>query len=121
MKGEFTLQELLDQCTKIVEVCSSKEIPSIPMPEDPLKKVMDKGGLMKAEDRKHWKALGLYYSILSDTAAPFLEDYSNVYTSEEFTELCTAIKGFTKEFAVKALQTLLQTLKKRKHRAARVD
>ena len=117
MKGEFTLQEFLDQCNKIVEVCSTKEFPVIPIPEDPLKKVIDKGGLMPAEERKHWKALGLYYAILSDNANPFLESYSEVYTSEEFIELCKIIKEGTKETGVKSLQTLLQTLKKRKQRA----
>ena len=117
MKGEFTLQEFLDKCTKIIEVCSTKEIPSIPIPEDPLKKVKDKGGLMKAEDRKHWKALGLYYAILSNTAEPFLEDHSTLYTREEFTALCESVKETSKESAIKTLQTLLQTLKKRKYRS----
>jgi hypothetical protein len=116
MKGEFTLQEFLDQCSKIVQVCSIKDIPIVPIPEDPLKKVIDKGGLMPAEERKHWKALGLYYAILSDNANPFLESYSEVYTSEEFIELCKIIKEGTKETGVKSLQTLLQTLKKRKQR-----
>jgi len=117
MKGEFTLKEFLDQCITIVDVCSKKELPVIPMPEDPLKKVTDKGGLMSAEERKHWKALGLYYAILSDTAIPFLDSYSEVYTLQEFTELCEIIKTGTKENGVKRLQTLLQTLKKRKQRA----
>jgi hypothetical protein len=116
MKGEFTLKEFLEQCAKIVEVCSTKELPVIPIGEDPLKKVIDKGGLMPAEERKHWKALGLYYAILSDNATPFLESYSEVYTLNEFTELCKIIKEGSKEIGIKTLQTLLQTLKKRKQR-----
>ena len=117
MKGEFALNDFLDQCTKIVECWKDKTLPPIPMPEDPLKKVMEKGGLMSAEDRKHWKALGLYYAILSNTADKFLDDYSTVYTKDEFTELCDKMKITPKESAIKSLQTLLQTLKKRKQRA----
>jgi hypothetical protein len=117
MKGEFTLQEVLEHCERIVNHWKGKEIPSIPMPEDPLKKVKDKGGLMKAEDRKHWKAMGLYYAILSNTAEPFLADHSTIYTREEFTALCESVKETSKESAIKTLQTLLQTLKKRKYRS----
>lgn len=117
MKGEFTLKEFLEHCSKIVETWGDKDIPIVPI-EDPLKEVIAKGGLMPAEERKHWKALGLYYAILSDTAEPFLDSYSEVYTCEEFTELCKIIKEGTKETAVKSLQTLLQTLKKRKHRVS---
>jgi hypothetical protein len=118
MKGEFTLQELLEHCERIVNHWKDKAMPSIPIPEDPIKKVIDKGGLMKAEDRKHWKALGLYYAILSNTAEPFLEDHSTLYTREEFTALCDTVKVATKEFAIKSIKTLLQTLKKRKYRTA---
>jgi hypothetical protein len=118
MKGEFSLQEFLEHCTKVVDFWADKESPSLPAPEDPLKEVISKGGLMPAEERKHWKALGLYYAILSDTAESFLESYSNVYERDEFISLCETIKGGTKEIAVKLLQTLLQTLKKRKQRSA---
>ena len=68
------------------------------------------------EERKHWKALGLYYAILSDSADLFTESYMNVYTQKEFVQLCKLVKESTKDAAVKTLQTLLQTLKKRKHR-----
>jgi hypothetical protein len=117
MKGEFTLQELLEQSERIVNHWKDRVMPLIPMPEDPLKKVIDKGGIMKAEDRKHWKALGLYYAILSNTAEPFLADHSSLYTQEEFTALCNTVRVATKETAIKTLQTLLQTLKKRKYRS----
>jgi hypothetical protein len=115
-KGEISLNEILDHSNKIVEFWKDKTLPVIPMPEDPLKKVMEKGGLMPAEERKHWKALGLYYGIISNTADKFLEDHSNVYNKDEFTELCNKIKTAPKETAIKSLQTLLQTLKKRKQR-----
>jgi hypothetical protein len=116
MKGEFSLSEFLEQCKNVVNFWKDKTLPTIPIPEDPLKKVMEKGGLMPPEERKHWKALGLYYGIISNTADKFLEDYSNVYTKDEFMKLCSKTKTVTKEAAIKTLQTLIQTLKKRKQR-----
>lgn len=117
MKGEFTLEEFLNQCTKIVNTWDNKKCEAVPMPEDPLKTVISKGGLMPAEERKHWKGLGLYYAIISDSADKFLEDYSTVYSADDYIKLCNTIKTTAKEESVKILQTLLQTLKKRKHRA----
>ena len=117
MKGEFSLSEFLEQCKYIVNHWKDKTLQSIPIPEDPLKKVMEKGGLMPAEERKHWKALGLYYAILSNTTDKFVDDYSNIYSKDEFTQLSDKIKIMSKEMAIKSLQTLLQTLKKRKQRA----
>jgi hypothetical protein len=102
MKGEFSLQEFIDQCNIIV----TKMLPSEPVASTPA----------APEERKHWKALGLYYAILSDSADGFLETYSDFYMQEEFDELCKLIKESTKEAGVKTLRTLLQTLKKRKYR-----
>ena len=69
------------------------------------------------EERKHWKAIGLYYAILSDSADSFVEMYSGLYTQEEFNDVCKLVKESKKEAGVKTLQTLLQTLKKRKYRS----
>jgi hypothetical protein len=115
MKGEFNLNEFIDHCKKIVEVCPRDTV--VPF-HDPLKEVIAKGGLMKAEVRKHWKALGLYYAIVSDTAEAFLDSYSDVYTKEEFEKLCGTIKTGSKENAITSLQKLIQNLKKRKQRAS---
>jgi hypothetical protein len=115
MKGEVNLNEFMDHCKKIAEVCPTDKIPPV---DDPLKEVIAKGGLMKAEERKHWKALGLYYAIVSDTAEAFLETYSDVYTKEEFEKLCGTIKTGTKENAISSLQKLIQNLKKRMQRAS---
>jgi hypothetical protein len=114
MKGEFNLSEFIEHCRKIVEVCPKDTV--VPF-HDPLKEVIAKGGLMKAEERKHWKALGLYYAIVSDTAEAFLETYSDVYTKEEFEKLCGTIKTGTKENAISSLQKLIQNLKKRMQRS----
>ena len=113
MKGEFSLSELVEHSKKIVEVCPTNIIPF----EDPLKDVIAKGGLLQPEERKHWKALGLYYAIVSDSAEPFLDSFSEVYTKEEFEKLCGTVKTSAKETAITSLQRLIQNLKKRKQRA----
>jgi hypothetical protein len=80
-----------------------------PEPEQPMESA-------QPEERKHWKALGLYYAILSDSADSFVDMYSEIYTLEEFKDICKLVKESTKEAGMKTLQTLLQTLRKRKYR-----
>ena len=102
MKGEIELQQFIDHCKRITQRIT---------PEEPTESLEE-----PQETRKHWKALGLYYAILSDSASGFLDIYSEVYTHEDFAELCSSIKESTKEQGIKTLKTLLQTLKKRKQR-----
>ena len=103
MKGEFSIEDLIGQCNHVV----AKMVPAEP----------EQGALPPPVERKHWKALGLYYAIISDSADTFLDSYRDLYTQEEFKDLCKLVKESTKEAGVKTLQTLLQTLKKRKYRA----
>lgn len=102
MKCDLPLSEFIDHCKRITQRI---------MPEEPTESPEE-----PQETRKHWKALGLYYAILSDSASGFLDIYSEVYTHEDFAELCSSIKESTKEQGIKTLKTLLQTLKKRKQR-----
>ncbi len=102
MKGEFSLQELIDQCNIIV----TKMIPE----EE------EEAEAAPAEERKHWKALGLYYAIISDSADSFLDAYLEFYSMEDFKEICKLVKESTKEAGIKTLRTLLQTIKKKKYR-----
>jgi hypothetical protein len=104
MKCEFSLEEFIQHCKRVI------------MKTIPLNEKNEEAISQPQEERKHWKALGLYYAIISDTAANFVESYSPVYSANEFIELSRLIKESTKDAAVKTLQTLLQTLKKRKHR-----
>ena len=104
MKGEFSLEELIDQCNIIV----TKMIPE--ENEEP--------EVAAAEERKHWKALGLYYAIISDSADSFLETYLEFYTIEDFKDICKLVKESTKEAGIKTLRTLLQTLRKKKYRSS---
>ena len=103
MKGEFSLEDLIEQCKRVV----AKMLPPEPAPPT----------AAATEERKHWKAIGLYYAILSDSADSFVEMYSGLYTQEEFNDVCKLVKESKKEAGVKTLQTLLQTLKKRKYRS----
>jgi hypothetical protein len=105
MKGEIELQEFLEHCTRITNYMSPQGTTEIV------------GTVEQQVERTHWKALGLYYAILSNSADSFVDMYSNLYTMDEFIELCALIKESTKEQGVKTLRTLLQTLKKRKQRA----
>jgi hypothetical protein len=104
MKGEIELNEFIEQCTRIAQHMSPQDVTEIVQTvEQPV-------------ERTHWKALGLYYAILSDSASEFLDMYSSIYSMNEFTEVSSLIKESTKEQGVKTLRTLLQTLKKRKQR-----
>ena len=103
MKGEIELDPFISHCASIIK--------KIMPPQEPTYKIET-----PKEERKHWKALGLYYAILSDSAENFLHSYSAIYTADEFKELCTLIKESTKEQSIKTLKILLQTLKKRKIR-----
>jgi hypothetical protein len=102
MKGEIELEEFIAHCTTITARMS---------PQEDTTEIVD-----TPTERKFWKALGLYYAILSDSADSFHTMYSDVYTLNEYDELCQLIKESTKEKGVATLKTLLQTLKKRKQR-----
>jgi len=115
MKGEFTLQEFLDQC-KIIAV-SILIFNEVPVSKNPLKVAEDKGHLMDPKERIHWKSKGLYYGILSNTASSFQESYKEVFTNGEFDELCKLVKESSKEAALLLLKTTIAKLKKRNYRA----
>ncbi len=119
MKGELSYEVLVEHCRRVAEKWSGgPHFAEIPVPENPYKVSSPAQG---PKERKVWKALGLYYAILSDTAGTFYDAYSSVYTEKEYATLCVDVKGMKKEDAVGMLQTLLQTLKKRKQRAAGRD
>jgi hypothetical protein len=119
MKGELPYEALVEHCKRVAEKWpSGPHFTTIPVPENPYKL----NSLVQVpKERKVWKALGLYYAILSDTAGAFYDAYSTVYNSKEYATLCSDVKGMKKEDAVGMLQTLLQTLKKRKQRAVGRD
>ena len=113
MKGEIELHEFLEHCARITNLmCPKEDVTEIVETSTETQHIKQ-----QPVERTHWKALGLYYAILSNSADSFVDMYSSLYTMDEFTELCALIKESTKEQGVKTLRTLLQTLKKRKQRA----
>jgi len=117
MKAEFSLQEFLDQCNLILAKWPTGiQFNKILVWKNPLKEAEDKGHLMNAEDRTHWKSKGLYYSILSDTALAFQQSYKDVFSMGEFETLSKSVKESTKEVALSLIKDLLGKLKKRKYR-----
>ena len=111
MKNEMSLQDLLEQCKAISYAWPSIDI-NIPICKNPLKK-----SEIKPEDRKHWKADGIYYAILSESAESFLETNKDIYSRKEFDELCILIKSSSKDNAISILKKLIVKLKQRKNRA----
>lgn len=119
MKGELPYEALVEHCKRVAEKWpGGPHFAEIPVPENPYKL---SSPIQGPKERKVWKALGLYYAILSDSAGSFYDTYSTVYTSREYATLCADVKGMKKDDAVGMMQTLLQTLKKRKQRAAGRD
>lgn len=116
MKNDIPLQEFLDQCKLVSDAWPSMNFNIVPVSKNPLKEAEDKGHLMNAEDRTHWKAKGLYYAILSDTAVAFEESYKGILKKDEFSELCKRVKESTKEAALSFLKDALGKFKKRKYR-----
>jgi hypothetical protein len=119
MKGGLPYDTFIEHCARVAEKWpGGPHFAEISVPENPYKVSVPAQG---PKERKVWKALGLYYAILSDTAGTFYDAYSSVYTVKEYITLCSDVKGIKKEDAVGMMQTLLQTLKKRKRRAAVKD
>jgi hypothetical protein len=111
MKNEMTLEDLLEQCKAISDTWPCIDI-NVPISKNPLK-----NSEIKPEDRKHWKADGIYYAILSETADTFLQTNNDIYSKDEFDKLCIQIKSSTKDMAISILKKLIVTLKQRKNRA----
>jgi hypothetical protein len=111
MKNEMSLEDLLEQCKAISDTWPCIDI-NVPISKNPLK-----NSEIKPEDRKHWKADGIYYAILSETAHTFLETNNDIYSKDEFDKLCILIKSSTKDMAISVLKKLIVTLKQRKNRA----
>jgi hypothetical protein len=116
MKNELSFDRVIEHARKVSETWPTNPFNTIPVSRNPLKDAEDKGHYVHIPDRKHWKADGLYYAILSNNAGDFLEANKNILTEREFEELCEDIVQSEKETAIKALKKLLVKLKKRKVR-----
>ena len=113
MKGEQTITGFKEHCKRIINVWPT---PPDNVPENPLKCFVENGGLERNEDRTHWKGNGLYYAILTDSANPFYEQFSDVICPDEFDTLCDEIKETEKTHAIQRIQKLIRALKQRRVR-----
>ena len=102
MKGEMSLSDLIEKCKRILAIHS--HIDQTETEKSPL------------QERKHWKAVGLYSAIINNTAESFVESFSTVYTHTELAKLSDEIKEMGKDNAIEALQKLIRALKQRRLR-----
>lgn len=117
MKGELSIEELLEQCKRVSDTWPTTDhFKHIPTYINPLKKAEDKGMTLGEGTRTHWKSNGLYYAIISNNAFAFQISNKDVYTVEEFNELCELIPTCTYEKSIEILKKLLVTIKKRRVR-----
>ena len=112
MKNEIDLETLVNHCRKINEIWKKKEL----FNNIPIIKKESKHLQIKSENRKVWKALGVYYTILANKEEEFYESYKEVFTKKELETLCLDVKKDTKEKALEYLSKLLNTLKVRRQR-----
>lgn len=122
MKGALSLDNFMNKCKQISDTWpTTEQFDSVPIPKNPLKEFNEKGRVTETKERKVWKALGLYYAILSNSAEEFEEKFQDVLKGGEFQTIASEIQKTPKEAAVKILQTFVQTLKKRKQRHAQTQ
>lgn len=118
MKGEMPYQEFLEKTKQIAENWPDTTVFStIHKPKDTFKEAGRKVETQApdVESRKSWKALGVYYSVLSD-CQDFYETQKDILTKEEFNNLAETVKQHTKEHCIPEIQKLLVKLKKRRQR-----
>jgi len=113
MKNEIDLETFINHCKKVSEIWQNTES----FNNIPIIKKESKTLQIKSENRKIWKALGVYYTILANKEQEFYEFYKQVFTKEELEKLCIDVKKDPKEKALEYLSKLLNTLKVRKQRA----
>lgn len=120
MKGELSYQEFLEKTKQIAEVWpDTTQFNTIEKPKDAFREAVRKveNQAPDTDSRKSWKALGVYYSVLSG-AREFYETQKDTLTEQEFNTLTETVKQHTKEHCVPEIQKLLVKLKKRRQRAS---
>lgn len=118
MKGELPYQDFLDKAKQVAEAWSDTScFDVITKQKDAFKEAARKVASQApdAETRKTWKALGVYYSLLTESNE-FYESQKDILSKEEVQSLLELVKHNSKEHCVPVLQTLLVKLKKRRQR-----
>jgi len=117
MKHELQLEDFL----KKAEAISTKwndlsSMMAIPRGNNPRKEAVKKLQMVGTKERKAWKALGVYYTVLANSDT-FYESQKEVLKLEEYTELKSLVMSTEKEHTIPVIQTLLVKLKKRRQRS----
>jgi hypothetical protein len=118
IKGELSYQDFLDKANQIAEAWNDTScFDTIEKPKDAFKEANRKVETQApdTETRKSWKALGVYYSVLSG-CQDFYETQKDILSKDEFNMLSETVKQNAKEHCVPEIQKLLVKLKKRRQR-----
>lgn len=125
MKGELSLEVLKAKCKKISDIWKSTEyFEKILISKYEVKNIVIENSSLQEnktlqvvpENRKVWKALGLYYTILNNQEKEFYDFYNSVLKEKELEELCLQVKKDPKEKALEYLSKFLRMLKARRKR-----
>ena len=118
MKGELSYSEFMDKTKQIAENWNETTcFDNIQKPKDSFKEATRKVETQApdTETRKSWKALGVYYSVVSNSH-DFYNSQKDILSKQEFDKLAETVKQNTKEHCVPEIQKLLVKLKKRRQR-----
>lgn len=118
MKGELSYDAFTKKAKEIADTFTDLScFDSIEKPEDAFKEAYRKI-IKKSPDtdsRKSWKALGVYYSVLSQSRE-FYDSQKDVLSEKEFNDLAETVKHHTKDHCVPEIKKILVKLKKRRQR-----
>lgn len=118
MKGEMSYQDFLDKTKQIAEAWSDTIcFDVIAKPKDAFKEASRKvaSNAPDAETRKTWKALGVYYSLLTEST-DFYDSQKEILIEAELQPILELVKHNPKEHCIPVIQTFLVKLKKRRQR-----
>jgi len=117
MKNELTLDKFLEKTHQVANKWKETILfEKIPRMINPLIEANKKVETQAPKERKGWKALGVYYSILSGSN-DFYQSQKDIYKESEFNELKELVKTTDKDHCILPLQKLLVALNKRRKRA----
>lgn len=115
VKNDFPLETIKQKANIVANKWKDTSIfISVPRTKNPMRECSRKNEIIEPEERKIWKAEGVYYDIISDT-----NDFvcSQVDLEEaEYNELLEVIQTKTREEIIPHIRALLAKLNKRRRR-----
>ena len=120
MKGEVSLPDFLEKIKSINNQWTDLSVfENIPINKGVIQSDMKKirNNLSNTSDRKSWKALGVYYSVMGGSDE-FYESQKDIYPLEKYTKLKENIMTSPKDEIVLEIKRVLVSLKKQRQRAS---